>query len=209
MNKLRKIVVLSMLLSGPIVGVAQGALKADPAYLRIDETINLSIAKPEVSVNLPKFLLTNAASEFKGGPDDPFAKIGIDLNDLIKDIKLIRVMVIEASEESKAHLNKATAKLRSDLEANWMSIVTVPEDNVGIYAMSDQSGEKMAGLALLINDGGDVIVGNVVGNLPIGKILKIAASMGGQNSIDLQQIIAQFAGAGAAFDDGNGAEKDK
>jgi hypothetical protein len=209
MNTLSKTTLIAMLLSGPIVGAAQGALKADPAYLRIDDAINLSIAKPEVNVNLPKFLLTNAASEFKGGPDDPFAKIGINVNDLIKDIKLIRVMVIEASEESEAHLNKATAKLRADLESNWISIVSVPGDNVGIYAMSDKSGENMAGLALLINDGGDVIIGNVVGNLPIGKILKIAASMGGGNSVDFQQIIAQFAGAGAVFDDGNKTEKDK
>ncbi|MBT5708213.1 MAG: DUF4252 domain-containing protein [Verrucomicrobia bacterium] len=209
MNKLGQITAIAMLLTGPIVGAAQSALKADPAYLRIDEAINLSIAKPEVNVNPPKFLLTNAASEFKGGPDDPFAKIGINVNDLIKDIKLIRVMVIEASKESEAHLNKGTAKLRSDLESNWTSIVSVPEDNVGIYAMSDKSGENMAGLALLINDGGDVIIGNVVGNLPIGKILKIAASMGGGNSVDFQQIIAQFAGAGAVFDDGNKTEKDK
>ena len=104
MNTLSKTTLIAMLLSGPIVGAAQGALKADPAYLRIDDAINLSIAKPEVNVNLPKFLLTNAASEFKGGPDDPFAKIGINVNDLIKDIKLIRVMVIEASEESEVRI---------------------------------------------------------------------------------------------------------
>ncbi len=174
---------------------AQGALKSDPAYLPIDEVLDLKIAKPEVNVNLPKFLLKNAASEFHGGADDPFAAAGLNFSELVQDIKLIRVMVIEADDKSKSHLNKATAKLRQILENNWMPIVSVPEDNVGIYAKSDKTGEEMAGLALLINDGGDVVIANVVGNVPLGKILKSVAAMGGGNTPDFSAIIQQFAGA--------------
>ncbi len=195
MNPIKNITLIALLVASPVICQAQQSLKNDPAYLNIDEAINLEIAKPEVNVNLPRFLLKNAVSEFDGDESDPFGKLGIDVGDLIKDIKLIRVMVIEATDKSKDHLNRATAKLRSDLEKNWTPIVSIPEENIGIYALSDKSGEEMAGIALLINDGGDVIVGNIVGNLPLGKILKLAASMGGENAIDLEAIVAQFAGA--------------
>ena len=200
MNPIKNLTLAVLIIASPFAAQSQQNLKSDPAYLNIDGAINLEIAQPEVNVNLPRFLLKNAVSEFDGGDGDPFAKVGVNVSELIKDIKLIRVMVIEANEKSKTHLNQATAKLRSSLEKNWMPIVNIPEENIGIYALSDKSGEEMAGLALLINDGGDVIVGNIVGNLPLGKILKIAASMGGENALDIEAIMAQFAGANPGND---------
>ena len=201
MKTIRKISLIALLIACPIFSQAQQSLKSDPAYLKIDDAIDLNVIKPEVNVNLPKFLLKNAASEFNGGPEDPFGKVGINVNELIQDIKLIRIVVIEGNKDNSAQIAKGSAMLRSQLEKNWMPIVNIPDDNVGIYAMSDKSGEEMAGLALLINDGDEAIIGNIVGNIPLGKVLKIAASMGGENAIDIEAIIAQFAGANA---DGGG-----
>jgi hypothetical protein len=72
-------------------------------------------------------------------------------------------------------LDKAVKTLRADLDAKWTPIVTVPEENVGVYALSDSSGESMAGLAVLVYDGGNAVIGNVVGHVSIGKLIKIAA----------------------------------
>lgn len=131
----------------------------------------------QLNVNLPRFLLQDVVKELNGGPDDPLAKAGINLADLIKDIKLIRVVVIEAKEATRDDLDKAVAELRKTLESRWTPVATVPEDNVGVYALGDATGETMAGLAVLIHDKDDAVIANIVGRVSIGKIVKIASQM--------------------------------
>jgi hypothetical protein len=189
-----RIILCGLLFSGPLWVGAQQNLKGDPAYLRIDEVLDMQQAKPEVNVNLPQFLLKNALSEFNNGPDDPFAAAGINLADLLKDIKLIRVLIIEATSENRSHVDSAVAALREDLASKWTSIVNIPDENIGVYALSDEGGQKMAGLAMLMADDGDVIIGNVVGELPLGKLLKIAAQMKGPNGDLIKRALSQFAG---------------
>jgi hypothetical protein len=155
----------------------QNSLENDPAYLPIDKAIDLKTIRPEVNVNLPRFLLQDAFSEFNGGPDDPFASAGISVADLVKDIKLIRVLVIEANETNRAALAKGVASLRSTLESSWTPIATVPEENVGVYALGDPSGETMAGMAVLIYDDGDAVIGNIVGRVSLAKLVKVASKM--------------------------------
>ena len=200
MKKFRTHLIATLITCLALTAVAQKDLKNDPAYLPIDDAIDLNVVTPEVNVNLPRFLLNNIVSEFDGGDDDPFAQAGIPVQDLLKDIKLIRVMVIEGDNKSRPHLDRAYEKLSHRLKNSWTPSVSVPEDNIGIYAVSDASGDQMAGLSLLIHDGDDLIVGNIVGNLPIGKILKLAQSFAGDNGDKLKEIIGQFAAAGMAED---------
>jgi hypothetical protein len=101
----------------------------------------------------------------------------MNIAELVKEIKLIRVVVIEAKETNRAALEKGVATLRATLESKWTPIATVPEDNVGVYALSDSSGEKMAGLALLIQDKGEAVIANIVGRVSIGKLVKVASHM--------------------------------
>ena len=177
MKKLIPILTLAIIAACATRALAQNSLESDPAYLPIDKAIDLKTIRPEVNVNLPRFLLQDALSDLNGGPDDPFAKAGINLAELVKDIKLIRVLVIEANETNRAALAKGVAALRSTLETKWMPIATVPEGGVGVYALGDPSGETMAGLAVLIHDGGDAVIGNIVGRVSLGKIIKLASSM--------------------------------
>ena len=151
------------------------AVESDPAYLAIDKAIDLKTLRPEVNVNLPRFLLHDALSELNGGKDDPFAGTGINLADLVKDVKLIRVIVINAGKTNRAALAEGVAKLRDQLESHWTPIATVPKENVGVYAIGDSSGEALAGLAVLVFDGGDAVIANIVGRVSIGKIVKAAS----------------------------------
>lgn len=186
---------LALLLCAPLAGIAQTNLESDPAYLPIDKVLDMKIARPEVNINLPRFLLQNAVSEFDGGENDPFAAAGVNLKDLIKDIKLIRVIVIEGNSENEAHIASAVETLRKQLEDKWVAVVSVPEENVGIYALSDPSGETMAGLALLVHDGNDLIIGNVVGEISIGKVLRAASQMAGSDVGSIQELVQKFTGA--------------
>lgn len=178
--KLRKLVqalTFALLTASSFTGLAQGNLENDPAYLAIDKALDLKSINPEVNVNLPRFLLQDALAEMNGGPDDPLGKSGINLAELVKDIKLIRVLVFEHNEKNKDTLKKGVAALRSTLDAKWTAIVSVPEENVGVYAMGDPAGESIAGLAVVIQDDGDTVIVNIVGRVSLSKIIKIASNM--------------------------------
>lgn len=175
LKKYLTVLTLAWITAAPLSASAASNLESDPAYIPIDRLIDLKTVRPEVNVNLPRFLLQDAVSEWSGGTNDPLAAAGVNLADLIKDVKLIRVVVIDTAETNRAMLTKGVAGIRELLETKWTPIAAVPEENVGIYAMGDPSGESMAGLAVLIHDGGDAVIANIVGRVSLAKIVKIAA----------------------------------
>lgn len=177
MKKLIAIFTLAFIAAGPARVVAQNNLESDPAYLAIDQAFDFKTVKPEVNINLPKFLLKDALADFDGGKDDPFAASGVNISDLIRDIKLIRVVVIEGQKTNSEAISQGVAKLRSSLEKNWTPITVVADgkEHVGVYAMGDAAGESTAGLALLIFDGKEAVIANVIGRVSLGKIMKVAS----------------------------------
>ena len=170
MKKLIAPLILALLAACPLAGFSQTNLQQDPAYLPVDKLIDLEKIRPAINLNLPRFLLKDAlaglTNAVKPGPAD------LDLIDLIKDIKLIRVVVIEDNQTNRAALDEAMKALRHEVEKKWTAIVDVNDDNdkVGIYVMSDPAGESTAGVALLIYDSNDLIIGNIVGNVSIAKL---------------------------------------
>ena len=181
-------------LSGVVL--AQGDLKDDPAYLDIDGALDFSEITPEVNVNIPKFLLNTALSEFTGGDDDPLAELGLNVKELTQDVKLIRVVVIDGKDHNAAAIKEGVEQLKAELAKDWISIVAVPKDNVFIYARSDASGKKLAGAALLVADGNKLVIGNLVGHVPLGKLAKIAAQLGKGDLEDIMKQLTQGAGGG-------------
>ena len=170
---------LALLIAYPVAGFGQSSVETDPAYLPIDKVLDLKTIRPEVNINLPRFLLKDALSELKGLGTNSVLE-GIDIADLIKDVKLIRVVVIEANQTNRPALEKAVKTLREELEKKWTTIVSVPEEgeHVGVYAMGDPAGESTTGLAVLVYDRGDAVIGNIVGHVAIGKLIKIASQSG-------------------------------
>src|SRR5215471_10719514 len=139
MKKLVSLLTLTFIAIYPLVSYGEDNLEKDPAYLPIDKVLDLKTIHPAVNVNLPRFLLKDVASGFDGGTNDPLAGAGIDLPDLIKDVKLIRVVVIESNDTNRPALDTGMKTLKGTLESKWTQIVTVPEENVGVYAMGDPS----------------------------------------------------------------------
>ena len=168
---------LALLTAYPRAGFGQTSVETDPAYLPIDKVLDLKTIRPEVNLNLPRFLLKDALSELSG---DASPIEGLDIAELIKDVKLIRVVVIEVNKTNRPAVDKAVKALQSELEKKWTTIVSVPEEkeHVGVYAMSDPAGESTTGLAVLVFDGSDAVIGNIVGHVSIGKLIKIASQSG-------------------------------
>ncbi len=190
------IVTLLLVAGGATRALAQGNLEGDPAYLAIDKAFDLKVIHPEVNINLPRFLLQDALSDLRGGTNDPFAKSGVNLADLVKDVKLIRLLVLEGNKTNREAVAKGIATLRSTLETKWTPVATVPEENVGIYAIGDPSGETMAGLALLVHDGDDTVIANIVGRVSLGKIVKLASQFD-KFPKDLLKKLTETGGEGA------------
>jgi len=170
---------LALAAACPLAVLAGEPLENNPAYLPIDKAIDLKVIRPEVNVNLPRFLLQDAASELNGSTNDPLAATGINFADLVKDVQLIRVVVIEAHTNDRDALEKGVKKLRADLDTKWTPVVNVPDEHesVGVYAMGDPSGDSMAGLAVLVYDGHDAVIVNVVGHVSIAKLIRVATHM--------------------------------
>jgi len=170
---------LVLLTAYPLAGFGQTSVENDPAYLPIDKVLDLKTIRPEVNLNLPRFLLKDALSELNSTTNGSAVE-GIDIADLIKEVKLIRVVVIEVNKTNRAAVDKAVKALQNELEKKWTTIVSVPEEkeHVGIYAMSDPPGESTTGLAILVFDGKDAVIGNIVGRVSIGKLMKVASQSG-------------------------------
>lgn len=173
MKKLITLLTFMLVTACPIAVFGQTDLEKDPAYLPIDKYLDLKAIPPQVNVNLPRFLLKDAVSDLS--TNEALANSGIDLPDLVKDVKLIRVVVIQADEKKHGELDNGVKKLRAELDAKWTPIVTVTEGStVGIYAKGDPSGDSVAGVAVLVADGHDVVIGNLVGHVSIAKLLAVA-----------------------------------
>lgn len=168
----------SLLLLLPCVLSAQSA---DRAYLNIDAIIDYSIAPPEVNINLPPFLLNSLKSDL--------AEQQPELAEITEGINSIRVLVIPRNDENSAHLAEAYDQIHTLLEKDWTPILSVPEENLGIYAISDETGLEMAGIAGMISAEDNFIVINLAGKISLGKLLKIAHNM---DAIDLESILQGF-----------------
>ncbi len=177
MNKLLSFLACAVVAASPLAGIGATGYESDPAYLPIDKLVDLKTTPPEVNINLPRFLLKDAVSDLAATTNGPLADKGAEFAELVKDVKLIRLVVIEATKTNRLALDQSVKALRAELEAKWTPIVSVPEENVGIYAMGDPSGEAVAGIAVLVYDGGDAVIGNVVGRVSIGKVIKLASQM--------------------------------
>ena len=173
MNKLLSAFSLAILVAFPVACFGQANYESDPAYLPIDKALDLKAIHPEVNINLPRFLLKDAASDLS----DSMGEKKAEFAELIKDIKLIRLVVINATKSNRPALDKAIKKLEGELQGKWTSIISVPEDHVGVYAMGDRAGESVAGIALVVYDHGEAVIGNIVGRVSLGKVIKLASQM--------------------------------
>lgn len=167
---------LAVLAACPLAGFAQADIENDPAYLPINKVLDLKATPPKVDVNLPRFLFKDVLSSLN--TTNP-GNSGADLADLLKDVKLIRVLVFEGTDSNRAVLAKAVKPLQNELDDKWTAIVHVKDEgnNVGIYVKGDPSGDSVGGVAVLIHDGGegDTVIVNVVGHVSLGKLIKFAS----------------------------------
>lgn len=207
MKKLIASLTLAAIAACPLAAFAQADVENDPAYLPINKVLDLKATPPQVDVNLPRFLLKDALSSLN---TTNLGNSGADLADLVKDVKLIRVLVFEGSQSNRTALAKSIKPLQAELDDKWTAIVHVKDegDNVGVYVKGDASGDSVAGLAVLVHDGGDgdTVLVNVVGHVSVGKLMKFASQ---SNKLPLQGLLKQLSSAGVLQGGPAASEKKK
>jgi hypothetical protein len=172
---MKKFITLSMLalvVACPPVGFGQTNQQPDPGYLPIDNVLDLKTIHPTVNVNLPRFLLNDVLAGLTNAAQPEAAQVA----DLLKDIKLVRVVVIEPGKNTNREaLDTGMKALRDELDKKWTAVVSVPENNVGVYVMPDAAGQSTAGLAVSVYDHGTAVIVNIVGHIPIDRAMKLAS----------------------------------
>ena len=88
MKKLITTLALALIAASSTPVGAQTSLESDPGYLAIDKALDLKLVKPEVNINLPRFLLKDVLADLGsvGGTNDPFAGSGVTLSELIQEL---------------------------------------------------------------------------------------------------------------------------
>jgi len=217
MKRLLASLTLAAIAACPLAGLAQAGIENDPAYLPINKVLDLKATPPQVDVNLPGFLLKDALSglnstnlgDSKGDRADLSKADLADLSDLVKDVKLIRVLVFEGTKSNRTALAKSMKPLQDELEDKWTALVHVKDegDNVGVYIKGDASGDSVAGLAVLVHDGGDgdTVIVNVVGHVSLGKLIKFAS----QSNKFPKDLLKQLSSAGVLQAQPSASEKQK
>jgi len=176
-------------------------VEENPAYIKLSNSIDVTQAKPTVNVNLPKFLINEALSALdelstlEGSDQEKVAQLVSQVKEIVKEIQVIQVMVFEdLDNESSQVVAKGMDTLKKELEDSWTTIVAIPDEGINIFAKPDASGEKMAGISVLVSEGNEAVVANIVGRLPLGKIIKLATESRGMDPRMLEEILEGIAG---------------
>lgn len=183
------ILACALILVGPAsMGLAhatQTPLETRAGYLAIENSIDLSKVSPTVQFNLPKLLLRALAAE--AIQEQP------ELVQAINGVEMMRLMVFE--DNGGEELKKSMNKLLGELRTSWHPVVQIQDgpDQLGIFITGDSTGERLAGMTLVVFGGSDAIVANIMGDLDLNQMLKLSSAIVGKylDSEMLKALLAQ------------------
>ncbi len=173
MRVLRKLLAFACLLAlcAPAARAQQPALSELPGYFPFEELEILGRDELSLEINLGKPLLRLvAAATRKAEPE--FAA-------LIDSLDAVRVRVAPAEDVDLERARKATAGATDWLEdRGWQVVVRAREEDEEVFIYTRDSGGDIAGMAVLvIEEGGDVAVINIVGKMDLAQLEKLGETL--------------------------------
>lgn len=92
--------------------------------------------------------------------------------EVLRGLQLVRVNVIGLNAENRDEMEKRVKAIRSELEArHWERIVTAQKSDEDVSVFLKMRGdEAVEGLAVTVQDKGEVVLINIVGNIQPEKI---------------------------------------
>ena len=180
---------------------ANDELKAMPGYVDFEKELMLGDATPTVEINLPAPML-----KFIAGAAGATNAVDQETTQALSIIEHIRIMVVPFDPEHADRVASDVVKLADKLKRDqWYPIVHVREEPEVVNIYSRLDGDKMAGLAVIVTDGQELVFINIVGEMDPARIGSIIGMVSGGEGVDpefLQNLGEGAAGIpGAAEDD--------
>lgn len=183
----RAAMVVASLVLLTTLATAQGPMERVPGYVAIEELGLLDLSTVEVNINLTGAMLKALASSAEGGDSD--------LALLIHDVSRVRVLVGPPPAGTPAALVATLRTAVDRLESEgWIRLISVREgDDEEVAVLSLESGDLIRGLAVLVLDGEEAVLVNLVGEMRPEVMGRL---MGSLDSLDA--VAAELAEASGA-----------
>ena len=103
-----------------------------------------------------------------------------DAAKIIRSVELIQVNVVGITKENRDDLDKRIGQIRSDLDASgWERNVSVQGkkgEDIAVYTKT-RGGEALAGIAITVKDGKQVVLVNLVGDIKPEQVAALGESL--------------------------------
>ncbi len=179
---MRKIwVLICVVLLAGAQSVAAQSGNAHPGYFPIEELGIFGEGDLEVNVDLSGAMLQVAAGAMENRDES--------LVDLFSKLERVRVLVGSPKKVETASVGSIISDARMRLEnSGWDKILTVEEEDEQVYLYSLEQGEAIAGLTVLVNDGGDeVVLVNIAGSIDPRTLGRLLSNVG---DFELDELMA-------------------
>lgn len=179
MNTLRVALVAALLLSLAATAASALMLEDAPGYVDL-EWIEIPDSADEIQdIDLSPVLLDMAKDAEQAG--DPALAQALSM------VHSIRVkswsLDVEGDGDADAAVERVTARLKKD---GWKRLIYVKDDDETIAVSTFYDGDNMAGLMLVAYEPGEnVAFVNVVGDLDLGTLFRLASEIDSDNLEDL------------------------
>jgi len=181
------VTVVALLIAAAALASAQTPVEREPGYVGVESLGLLDPGSVEVNINLTGAMLQALASSSQ--------RSDTDLATLLQDVQRVRVLSgpVPAGDVAAlvAKLHAAVVRLESE---GWIRLVSIHEkDDEEVAVLSLESGSLIHGIAVLVLDGDEAVVVNVVGSMRpevLGRLL------GSLDSLD--HVTEELAEAGGA-----------
>jgi hypothetical protein len=169
-------VVASLILMTGLAG-AQGPGAGDLGYVSIETLGLLDPARVEVNINLTGAMLQALAASSEGSD--------ADLAQLLQDVRRIRVLAGPMAAGDPETLVQSFRSAVDRLESEgWIKLVSVREEGIEeVAVLSLESGNLIHGLAVLVLDGDEGVLVNMVGEMRPEVMGRLLGSLDALDSV--------------------------
>lgn len=177
MRKILVFGVLALVLAGP--AAAQAGVD-HPGYYPIEEIGIFGGGKLEVDIDVSGAMLQVAAGAMEEQDES--------LADLVSNLERVRVQVGTPKTKDAAAIGASIGDAGARLiSSGWNKILAVEEDDEQVYLYSLEHSGNIAGLTVLVNDGGEeVVLVNIAGSIDPRTLGRLISNI---EDFDLEELM--------------------
>lgn len=166
---------LGVLLLAAAAGAAAQDLAKEPGYVDLEWIAIPDQAREIKDIDLSPMLLSFARDARENGDDALVQALGMVRSLRVKAFSLEPGLDAEVA----ATVEKVTARLKKD---KWQRLVYVKSDDETVSISTRYADDRLVGLMLVVFEPGDsAAFVNVVGDLDLGTLLRLAGEIDGDN----------------------------